>query len=118
MIIQNSWLKPRPALPQCRVVCAVIETDVFMCAAAAGWIEGKRIVLINWLAASPDAGDVNPGSGGRRKVRWVRPGMGKPGGACVNARMRGIFQQPDTATRAVFNYSFYVCNFNINGEAN
>ena len=30
-----------------------------------------------------EAGDVIPGSGGLRKVRWARAGMGKRGGARV-----------------------------------
>jgi hypothetical protein len=34
-------------------------------------------------AANPDAGDVIPGAGGCRKVRWRRPDMGKRGGARV-----------------------------------
>lgn len=33
--------------------------------------------------AESDAGDVIPGSGGCRKVRWSRPGQGKRGGARV-----------------------------------
>jgi len=39
--------------------------------------------FINWIAANPLAGDVISGSGGCRKVRWVRSGMGKRGGARV-----------------------------------
>jgi len=35
------------------------------------------------LAAHPAAGDVVPGSGGVRKVRWARAGMGKRGGLRV-----------------------------------
>jgi len=36
-----------------------------------------------WLVANPEAGDVIPRSGGCRKVRWNRPGMGKRGGVRV-----------------------------------
>ena len=36
-----------------------------------------------WLALNPLAGDVIPGAGGLRKVRWSRYGMGKRGGARV-----------------------------------
>ncbi len=61
----------------------VIETDVFVRAAAQVWSDAERVAFINWLAANPDAGDVIPGSGGCRKVRWTRPGMGKRGGARV-----------------------------------
>ena len=35
------------------------------------------------LAANPTAGDVIPGTGGLRKVRWVRKGHGKRGGCRV-----------------------------------
>jgi hypothetical protein len=37
----------------------------------------------NQLANHPDAGDVIPGSGGVRKIRWSRAGMGKRGGVRV-----------------------------------
>ena len=36
-----------------------------------------------WLAANPGAGDVIPGSGGCRKVRWSRAGSDKRGGVRV-----------------------------------
>lgn len=39
--------------------------------------------FIHWIAANPDCGDVMPGSGGLRKVRWRRPGTGKRGGIRV-----------------------------------
>jgi len=61
----------------------VIETDVFVRAAAQVWTDAERVAFIDWLAANPDAGDVIPGSGGCRKVRWTRLGMGKRGGARV-----------------------------------
>lgn len=37
----------------------------------------------NHLANHPDAGAVIPGSGGVRKIRWSRAGMGKRGGVRV-----------------------------------
>ena len=39
--------------------------------------------FINWIALHPEAGDVIPGSGGCRKVRWAASGRGKSGGARV-----------------------------------
>ncbi|MDX2219199.1 MAG: type II toxin-antitoxin system RelE/ParE family toxin [Burkholderiales bacterium] len=36
-----------------------------------------------FLDANPDTGDVIPGSGGVRKLRWSRAGMGKRGGLRV-----------------------------------
>lgn len=41
------------------------------------------MAFINWLAANPESGDVIPGSGGCRKLRWTRAGMGKRGGTRV-----------------------------------
>jgi hypothetical protein len=39
--------------------------------------------LIDWMADNPLSGDVIPHTGGIRKLRWTRPGMGKRGGARV-----------------------------------
>ena len=36
-----------------------------------------------FLAENLEAGDVVPGSGGVRKIRWARRGMGKSGGARI-----------------------------------
>ena len=36
--------------------------------------------LQQFLMQNPEAGEVIPGSGGVRKARWGRPGMGKRGG--------------------------------------
>ena len=36
--------------------------------------------LQQYLIQNPEAGEVVPGSGGVRKVRWARPGAGKRGG--------------------------------------
>jgi hypothetical protein len=41
------------------------------------------VEFINSIAANPLAGDVIPGSGGRRNVRWSRAGMGKRGGVRI-----------------------------------
>jgi hypothetical protein len=39
--------------------------------------------LALYLIDHPDAGDVMPGSGGARKLRWAAKGKGKRGGARV-----------------------------------
>ena len=39
--------------------------------------------LVTFLAEHPDAGDIVPGTGGVRKVRWHARGHGKRGGARV-----------------------------------
>ena len=61
----------------------VSETQIFQKYAEGVWDEGERLEFISWLALNPEAGDVVPGSGGCRKVRWSRSGMGKRGGARV-----------------------------------
>lgn len=43
----------------------------------------EREALIAYLAEHPAAGDLIEGTGGVRKLRWNRPGMGKRGGARV-----------------------------------
>lgn len=45
--------------------------------------DDERIAFINWIAANPLSGDVIPHSGGCRKVRWSRNGIGKRGGVRV-----------------------------------
>jgi hypothetical protein len=61
----------------------VTETDIFIRYAEAVWSDAERTAFIVWIAANPLAGDVIPGSGGCRKIRWSRPGMGKRGGVRV-----------------------------------
>ena len=61
----------------------VAETEVFQRYAAQVWSDAERVEFVAWIAANPNAGDVIPGSGGCRKVRWTRVGMGKRGGARV-----------------------------------
>jgi hypothetical protein len=74
------------AIRPCRILHAmntVAETVVFQRYAAGIWTEVEREAFVNWIAANRDAGDVIPGSGGCRKVRWSRSGMGKRGGVRV-----------------------------------
>jgi len=44
---------------------------------------GERLDLVNYLAARPKAGVLLEGTGGVRKLRWSRQGMGKSGGVRV-----------------------------------
>jgi len=64
-------------------VRTVAETSIFVKYAAEVWSADERTEFINWIAANPTAGDVIPGSGGCRKVRWSASGRGKRGGARV-----------------------------------
>jgi hypothetical protein len=43
----------------------------------------ERLDLVNYLAARPKAGVLLDGTGGVRKLRWRRQGMGKSGGVRV-----------------------------------
>ena len=61
----------------------VVETPLFQSLWPDYWEEEERAEFAVWLAHSPDAGDVVPGSGGVRKVRWSRKGAGKRGGVRV-----------------------------------
>lgn len=61
----------------------VIETPIFSADAEDIWSEDERGDFCAWLVENPHAGDVIPGSGGCRKVRWTRAGMGKRGGMRV-----------------------------------
>ena len=61
----------------------VIETEVFSVWAGKVWSDAEREAFVDWIAVNPEAGDVIPGSGGCRKVRWSRSGMGKRGGSRV-----------------------------------
>ncbi len=66
----------------------VIETPIFLRYAARVWDDAEREAFIIWLAEHPDAGDVIPSTGGLRKVRWSRSGMGKRGGVRVIYMLR------------------------------
>ncbi len=61
----------------------IIETSQFVVYAKNLWTDDERTEFINWIALNSESGDVIPGSGGCRKVRWSRAGMGKRGGARV-----------------------------------
>jgi hypothetical protein len=61
----------------------IVETPTFQRLWPDYWTEDERAAFASWLALSPEAGDVVPGSGGVRKVRWTRQGSGKRGGVRV-----------------------------------
>ncbi|MFY0990172.1 transcriptional regulator [Halomonas sp. C05BenzN] len=61
----------------------IIETAMFRRYAEQIWQDDERESFITWLAADPLVGDVIPGTGGVRKVRWWRQGSGKRGGVRV-----------------------------------
>ena len=65
------------------LVLTIYETPIFVAEAARIWSTDERLEFFAWIASEPEAGSVIPGSGGCRKIRWSRPGMGKQGGARV-----------------------------------
>ncbi|MBF0437362.1 MAG: type II toxin-antitoxin system RelE/ParE family toxin [Magnetococcales bacterium] len=66
-----------------RIGNTVAETASFDRQAAALWSESEIDELKSYLAINPMAGDEIQGTGGLRKLRWSRSGMGKRGGARV-----------------------------------
>ena len=61
----------------------VAITQRFESDAAALWSEAEVDQLVAFFATHPHQGDLIPGTGGLRKLRWARPGMGRRGGARV-----------------------------------
>jgi hypothetical protein len=61
----------------------VVETAEFLKQAARLMSDAEREALVAFLGANPEAGEIMPETGGVRKLRWVREGMGKRGGARV-----------------------------------
>ena len=69
-------------MPETRPI-SVVETQEFLSATKKLMDDAERAELVLYLAYNPTAGDVIPGSGGVRKVRWGLEGRGKRGGARV-----------------------------------
>lgn len=61
----------------------VVETPAFLRAAGALLNDEERSEMIAFVAANPEAGDLIPGTGGVRKLRWAAGGKGKRGGVRV-----------------------------------
>lgn len=61
----------------------VVETPLFSRLWPDYWSEDERSEFAAFLSLNPEAGDVVPGSGGCRKLRWSRAGIGKRGGVRV-----------------------------------
>lgn len=59
----------------------VIETPAFLASAAdEGLNDAERLRIVAYLADNPQAGQLMPGTGGARKVRFAGRGKGKSGG--------------------------------------
>jgi hypothetical protein len=61
----------------------VVETPSYIRAAEAIFSETEREAIVAMVAADPECGELIQGTGGFRKVRVGRSGMGKRGGARV-----------------------------------
>jgi len=61
----------------------VVETPTFLVAAARCLSDDEREDLIGFLARQPDRGDLIPGTGGVRKLRWAVGSKGKSGGVRI-----------------------------------
>lgn len=61
----------------------IIESPLFSKLWPDYWTNEEHGEFATYLAANPDAGDLIAGSGGCRKIRWARSGMGKRGGVRV-----------------------------------
>ena len=61
----------------------IIESPLFTKLWPDYWSDENHAEFTAFLAANPEAGEVIPGSGGCRKIRWVRHGAGKRGGVRV-----------------------------------
>ena len=65
------------------VPISVVETPEFLSATRKLMNDEERALLVEYLAYNPTAGDLIPGTGGVRKLRWGLEGRGKRGGARV-----------------------------------
>ena len=65
------------------IMLTIAEAPVFQRTWPDYWTEDERGEFASYLSLTPDAGDVVPGTGGVRKVRWSRAGTGKRGGVRV-----------------------------------
>jgi hypothetical protein len=60
-----------------------VETKLFTKLVQQYLTDDEYATLQQWLIVNPEAGDVIPGSGGVRKLRWGVAGRGKRGGIRV-----------------------------------
>ena len=61
----------------------VVETPSYLAVAGKLFDEDEREEIVAMVAVDPECGEVMAGTGGFRKVRVARAGMGKRGGARV-----------------------------------
>ena len=73
-----------------RVAQTVVETPTYLAIANKLFSEEERADIVALVAADPECGDVIRGTGGFRKVRVARKGMGKSAepGLCISGGTR------------------------------
>ena len=69
----------------------VVETPTYLKAATALFSEAEMADIVTMIASNSDCGYVMQGTGGFRKVRVGRDGMGKRGGARIVYILRNEF---------------------------
>jgi hypothetical protein len=65
------------------LLVTVVETASFVTDAKACMTDEERAGAIDMIAAHPECGDLIPGGGGIRKVRFAVGGRGKSGGVRI-----------------------------------
>lgn len=70
-------------MPYSDGMLTIAETTEFSALWPDYWTPEEFGEFCAWLALHPEVGDVVPGSGGCRKVRWSMAGSGKRGGVRV-----------------------------------
>lgn len=61
----------------------IIEFPAFLAQIGASISSEERDEFISYIAKNPEAGDIIPGTGGVRKIRWGSKDKGKRGGARI-----------------------------------
>ena len=74
------------------IVQTVVETPTYLAIANKLFSEEERADIVALVAADPECGDVIRGTGGFRKVRVARKGMGKVAGRglCISGATKGF----------------------------
>ncbi len=73
-----------------RKLHAVVETPGYLAKAIRLLLDIERMAIVDHLARNPTAGDLIPGSGGARKLRWAREGGGKSSGVRIVTYFGGV----------------------------
>ena len=68
----------------------VVETPTYIAVANKLFSEEERADIVALVAADPECGDLIRGTGGFRKVRVARKGMGKSGGYLAQRKVSGF----------------------------